>query len=224
MEGTSLRNWRAFEKICGEHFSKVVLATTMWDNVDDAVGGRRERELMHFWGANMARGWSMQRFIRDRPSAADVLTPILEHPTKRPLQLQKEVSDFRLSLVQTTAAQALFLQLEALLRSCTQVHEKFMHELTKRLLVRQQLKDLEENLLKSHLHLQRVKAGLHDLKETRAEHVQGFILLIPGLGTILRSLGFPRRPEIGSAGFASSSEFEGTVLETGINENSTHLH
>src|SRR6266571_2708615 len=129
MKGTPLRNWRAFEKICGDHFNQVVLATTMRGDVDKNVGIGRVQELEDFWKANKARGWSMQPFLRDRKSAADVLTPILEDATKRPLQLQREFSDFHLSLVQTSAARALSSRLQARLPDCQREHNTTVHNL-----------------------------------------------------------------------------------------------
>ena len=188
MEGTPLRNWCTFEKICGDRFSKVVLATT---NVDDDVGGRREQQLGDFWRANIARGWSMQRFLRDRRSAADVLAPILEHVTKRPLQLQKEISDLHLSLVQTSAARVLFLQLQACLRDCQREHDEIERELANHIMDKQHLTEVIEKLRKSNRCLKRVKGGLYDLKKTRAEHVREVMLRTPILGPILRSVCLP---------------------------------
>jgi hypothetical protein len=218
MEGTPLRNWRAFEKICGDRFSKVVLATTMWGNVDNNVGGVKEQELGDFWKANIARGWSMQRLLPDRPSAADVLTPILEHVTKRPLQLQKEISDFHLSLVQTSVARVLFLQLQACLRHCQREHDEIEQELANRSTGRQRPIEVEEKLRKLHRCLERVKAGLYDLKKTRAEHVREVMLRTPILGHVLRTL---VSPELGATIVEVPTGSEHIVVETGNDGNAT---
>jgi hypothetical protein len=218
MEGTPLRNWRAFEKICGDRFSKVVLATTMWGNVVDDVGGRREQQLGDFWKANIARGWSMQRFLRDRSSAADVLTPILEHVTKRPLQLQKEISDFHLSLVQTSVARVLFLQLQARLRHCQREHDEIEQELANRSADRQHLMEVEEKLRESHRCLERVKGGLYDLKKTRAEHVREVMLRTAILGHVLRTL---VSPELGATIVEVPTGLEHNVVETGNDGDAT---
>jgi hypothetical protein len=111
MEGTALRNWCAFEKICGD-FKNVVIATTMWGDVSDRVGEKRTEDLFDFCRVG-ARGWFIQPFRRDHLTAAGILTPIFEHTAPRqPLQLQKEISDNRLSLKQTAAARALFVEIE----------------------------------------------------------------------------------------------------------------
>jgi hypothetical protein len=224
MEGTPLRNWRAFEKICGDRFSKVVLATTMWGSVDNDVGGVKEQQLVDFWKANIARGWSMQRFLRNHLSAADVLAPILEHVTKRPLQLQKEISDFHLSLVQTSAAQVLFLQLQARLRGCQQEQKDILRDMANRGIGKPKLMDLEEQLRKSYRWLEKIEEGLTKLREKRAEHGQRFMLRTPGVGTVFRTLGLPKRPELGPIDFEVPTGLESAVLETGNDGNAALVH
>ena len=185
MEATQLRNWRAFEKVCGESFNKAVLATTMWDNVDDGVAYGRERELENIWSANVLVGSHIKRFLRDRPSAADVLSPILENVTKRPLRLQREVIDLNMTLKQTTVARALFLQLGALLRECKQNLITIRDDLNNPSLDRQELRDLEEKYGKTSFLLERVTAGLTDLKTAPTERLERFALMA-GLGPTLR--------------------------------------
>jgi energy-coupling factor transporter ATP-binding protein EcfA2 len=213
VEGTPLRNWLTFEGICGQHFNKVVIATTMWGSVDDEVGGKRELDLQEFWRVDIARGWSMQRFLRDRTSAADVLAPILEHRTTQPLQLQREISDFHLSLKQTTAARILFLHSVALLRKSEQNHEKLVIALLDRSIDRQQLRDLEEKLKSLYFFMKHTKATVLDLQETSWERFQRSMLLIPGLGAIFRSLA--KRPEL------SPTNVDGPVLMPRNEHNAT---
>ena len=72
-----LRTLHLFEQIC-EKFSKVVLTTTMWDGVPDSVGEKRERELQDdYWKPLIDGGASVRRFLGTRPSALEVLRPIL---------------------------------------------------------------------------------------------------------------------------------------------------
>lgn len=187
MEGTALRNWRAVEKIIGDDFNKVVLTTTMWDNVDSEVGNNRERALQDLWKAKTVRGWSMKRFIRDRPSAADVLSPILENTTKRPLRLQKEITDLNMTLKQTAAAKALFLQLEALLHECEQNLVTVRDDLRSPSLNKQELWDLEKKYKATSFQLERVTGGLNGLKPALPERLQGFLLMAglrPALGLV----------------------------------------
>jgi len=156
----------------------------MWEDVtvDDEVGYSRERELE---GLDVLPGCYIKRFLRDRPSAADVLSPILENVTKSPLRLQKEISDLNMSLKQTTAARALFLQLEALLRECKQNLVKIRDDLNNPSLNRQELWDLEDKYRQTSFLLERVTAGLGDLKTAPTERLERFVLM-SGLGPALR--------------------------------------
>jgi len=215
MEGTALRNWRAVEKICGDGFNKVVLTTTMWDSVDSEVGNNRERALQDFWKAKTARGWSIKRFVRDRPSAADVLSPILENTTKRPLRLQKEITDLNMTLKQTAAARALFLQLEALLHECEQNLVTVRDDLRSPSLNKQELWSLEEKYKATSFQLERAAAGLNGLKPALPERLQRFLLMAglrPALGMMLSS----KKPisEMDASGDGEASEPQGSHSQT----------
>jgi hypothetical protein len=192
MERAPLRNWRALEGICGHHFSKVVLATTMWGPVDDQVGGTKELGLRHFWTADIARGWPMERFLRNRRTAADVLEPILNgYTTTQPLQLQREISDFFLSQKQTTAARALYLQLMVLLRDCEQDRARVIHALNNRNITPKEHDELDTKIKSLNSLMDRIRADSNNLKETSWESFQRFFLLTLGLGPIVKLV--PRR-------------------------------
>jgi hypothetical protein len=194
MEGTSLRNWRAFEKICGTPFQNVVIATTMWGDVEPGVGHRRSDELRDFCG----RDWPIKPFRRDHLTAADVLLPILQHTTPRkPLELQREISDLHLSLKQTAAARALFSQLEILYNQTEDDIRQTLQDMPlvgeERLIVLEskfhKLKDLEGHLLS------RMKELKPD-EETRPDDViQRHILVTRVLGPLSRFLHLSNRPQ-----------------------------
>jgi hypothetical protein len=222
MEGISLRNWRIFEKICGEGFTKVVLTTTMWDKVDDQVGSDRERELEDLWRANIERGSSMKRFLCNRPSAADVLSPILEKVTKSSLRLQREITDLNMTLKQTSAARALFLQLEKLLRECQQRLFTVRDEFRNPLLDKNELLRLEEEYKRSSFLLERAMAGSANLKTAPAERLQRYFsmtglrgsvclrfslcTLTEKYGLTFRLLGLGRKPQRAMDGRDEDSE------------------
>jgi len=154
----------------------------MWESVDDEVGYNRERELEDL---NVLPESCTKRFLRDRPSAADVLSPILESVTKNPLRLQKEITDLNMSLKQTTAARALFLQLEALLHECKQNLITIRDDLNNPSLDRKELWDLEDKYRRTSFLLERVTAGLADLKTGPTERFERFVLM-SGLGPAFR--------------------------------------
>jgi hypothetical protein len=51
MAGTPLKNLRMFEKLCGKNaLRNIILITTMWDEVDEALGLQREKQLRTITG------------------------------------------------------------------------------------------------------------------------------------------------------------------------------
>jgi hypothetical protein len=100
------------EKLTGSEFGKVVLTTTMWDEIDEETGERREAELRSvYWKSMIRRGSSTRRFTLTRNSALEIITPFIEGSGERfALLLQKEVLDMGRKLPQTTAGAGLELE------------------------------------------------------------------------------------------------------------------
>lgn len=69
-----------FQKLCGNDALKnVVLATTFWNQVDEQVGARREKELIDeqmYWGKMVAMGSKVMRLGLTRDSAMSVLRAV----------------------------------------------------------------------------------------------------------------------------------------------------
>ena len=116
MSGSTLKNLRMLEKLTGSEFKKVILTTTMWDEVDEETGERREAELKSvYWKSMIRRGSSTRRFTLTRNSALEIIAPLIEGNGERfALLLQKEVLDMGRKLPQTTAAAGLELEYVAL--------------------------------------------------------------------------------------------------------------
>lgn len=59
MKGSAKSNILLFRKLCGDNaLQNVVLATTMWDIVEEGLGVQREQELMdkkEFWGYMLSK-------------------------------------------------------------------------------------------------------------------------------------------------------------------------
>jgi len=109
--GTALKNLHLFESLCGEEFNKIVLTTTMWDEVDERTSYYRENELNTYWKAII---W----LNAVHPSgafylAADLLrgagTDTRRSEQAEGLLLQREVEDLGLRLNQTSFGQTLFI-------------------------------------------------------------------------------------------------------------------
>ena len=89
MAGTPLTNVRFFEELCGNEFSTIVLATTMWDEVDPEIGEQREKELREiYWKTMIDRGSTVKRFLSTPVSASDLLRPIVNQVGKRPVKFK----------------------------------------------------------------------------------------------------------------------------------------
>ncbi|KAG8814897.1 hypothetical protein FRC19_001418 [Serendipita sp. 401] len=59
-----------------DRVSNLVIVTTMWDEVKEEVGVRREEELkIKFWADLMAMGCQVKRFHRTTESALEILSP-----------------------------------------------------------------------------------------------------------------------------------------------------
>ncbi|XXG98512.1 hypothetical protein Hte_004836 [Hypoxylon texense] len=77
VQGTAKKNLFMFKKLCGPSAMKnVLLVTTMWENVQQADGERREIDLVNtpdFWGFMLAEGARIQRHKNTRESAMGLL-------------------------------------------------------------------------------------------------------------------------------------------------------
>lgn len=107
-----MRNLAVFRDLCGDSSLKnIVLVTTMWDEVDKAVGSDREEELRSdFWKGMICHGSRSCRFEGTRESAWEIMDCLdLEgsYQTRIPLQIQEEMVDRGLELHETTAAKTL---------------------------------------------------------------------------------------------------------------------
>jgi hypothetical protein len=119
MAGSPLKNLRMFEKLCGKNaLQNIILATTMWDEVDDNVGSQREKELMaRYWKGMMAQGSKTVRYKNSATSAWDIIDHFLQVANVRyAVLLQEEMVDMEKQLRETKAGQALYGTLEILVK------------------------------------------------------------------------------------------------------------
>ena len=138
--GISGRNFRMFRELCGESSLKnVVLVTNMWSKVPTDVGKAREKELASiFLKPALDKGAQMMCHHDTEQSAHDVIRHIMgNHPIA--LQIQRELVDERKDIANTTAAEAINVELteeikqheaalnqmrEEMMRSLEEKHEK----------------------------------------------------------------------------------------------------
>ena len=173
MAGTTLKNLRLFEKLCGESFNNIVLTTTMWDVVEEEEGDRREKELeANYWKAMIERGSFVKRFLYTRESAFNVLGPIFEEVNRRnAVLLQKEMDDLKIHIKETSAAKALYLELEDLVSRQQNILGKIRGESK---LEPDQLQLLVEEYGKMSAQLRRATGDLQKMKISVGERIQYF--------------------------------------------------
>lgn len=109
MQGSALRNFQMFEKICGEKALKnVVLLTTMWDKLkDETEGFDRDQELREdFWSLMEENGSYITKFDGSK-EMAEALIAMLYAKEPIVLSIQKELQDEGKRLEQTSAGQLL---------------------------------------------------------------------------------------------------------------------
>ena len=71
---------RMLQRLCGQNaLRSVLLTTTHWSRVDQALGERRERELRDsdFWGKPIAGGASVARFTGTRESGLVLINKLM---------------------------------------------------------------------------------------------------------------------------------------------------
>jgi hypothetical protein len=79
MTGALLENLQIFANFCGQKaMPNVVIATTMWDKVDEEEGNEREDELKRdFWTGMVADGCRTERFENTYDSAWRIIGSVV---------------------------------------------------------------------------------------------------------------------------------------------------
>jgi hypothetical protein len=114
-----------FQKLCGPGaLQNVILTTTMWDDVDEALGLMREEELRtQFWKSMITFGSRMARFRYTHDSAWDIIDKFAD-TNRRPVLLQQEMVDEGKDLPNTTAGTGLFQFWEKLIANLREILHK----------------------------------------------------------------------------------------------------
>ena len=103
-QGSSVKTLNIFKKICGDLALKnVLLVTTRWNEVDEAVGASREKELREsFWAYMLSKESTMTRFYGTRDSATAIASQLMSK-SGIVLEIQKEMVDQGKTLKNTVA-------------------------------------------------------------------------------------------------------------------------
>ena len=102
--GSSVRTLEIFKKICRETALKnVLLVSTRWNELDEAVGAAREKRLRDdFWAFMLSNGSTMARFHGDRDSAIGIASQLISRQSII-LELQRELVEEGKTLERTLA-------------------------------------------------------------------------------------------------------------------------
>lgn len=121
MQGTSMKTLQICRKICGtDALKNVILVTTRWDDVDRALGARREEELRsEFWKFMLDFGSTMMRYHGDQDSAVAIVSQLL-HKETVVLDLQREIVDQGRKLSDTGAGALVNEDIEKIKAKCEQ--------------------------------------------------------------------------------------------------------
>ena len=152
MTGSAKENYLRFQRLCGpEALRKVILATSMWEGVDPAVGEARERELAEteeFWGYMLRHRSQMHRHYNTAESVRRLIGVFAGSATPEPisLRLQEEIVDQGMSLIETQVGrgweQALDKEREKYRKELEDIRAAMKEQMSK------ELKELEEHMQK----------------------------------------------------------------------------
>jgi len=109
MGGSPLRLLETFKNLCGSQaLPNVILVTTMWDDVTDVDGSKRESELCErYWKPMIVAGSRTARFLNTCNSGWNIISSI-EPQSRLPVLLQTELVDLGKDLRETSAGRSLF--------------------------------------------------------------------------------------------------------------------
>ncbi|KAH0559031.1 hypothetical protein GP486_004369 [Trichoglossum hirsutum] len=150
VQGSERKRTRLFKKVCGpDAFSRIVIATTMWNQIQsDALGERRAQERIdnaEFWGDMVEKGAKVIRHDDNKNSAHNIIMKLIHYSSPVELQIQTELANNGGHVGMTSAGQ----QLDEDLSELVQALKKEIQELqAERIYARQEMQELQNRLEK----------------------------------------------------------------------------
>lgn len=170
MSGSSLRNLKMFQELCGQDpLQNVILATTGWTEAKMAgtLAKAEEHELSlstngQFWKGVLDNGARLDRFMDSRESALAMIMKLARHETI-PLKIQREMVDQNKLLIDTSAGNAVNEELKRL----EEVYKKQIDDIQKEMEEAKMAQDtkVEEALAEAQEVFERQLRGLRDQQE-----------------------------------------------------------
>ena len=133
MAATSVRHLRTFEELCGKDaLENVILATTMWDEVDEATGKMEEERMKtKYWNKMLERRSTTGRFLGTYESVLQLLQPLIDAANfkRSSLLLQYEMVDMGKQLTETSAGRRLFTKVQHIVSQRQDVIQQIQNEM-----------------------------------------------------------------------------------------------
>ena len=178
-----MKHLQMFKSICGqEAMPNVIIATTMWGEVNEAHGARREEELKRDFGKDMVTdGCTIERFMDSYESAWFIIDRLSEQERAK-VQLSHELVERRLRLKQTTAGVTLNDELKKLIKARKEASRK----------LRAQVKQQDNALMVEELNQQQAEIDkkilqtaneLKELKIPLTEQIRTFLQGLRSVGS-----------------------------------------
>jgi len=119
MSGSLLKNLQIFTNLCGRKaMPNVIIATTMWGEINEAHGARREEELKRLVSQDMVTDeCKIERFNYAYESAWSIIDRLAKAPETANVQIPQDISDRRLPFRQTKASVTLDSELRGLIKA-----------------------------------------------------------------------------------------------------------
>ena len=148
MAATSVRHLRTFEELCGKDaLQNVILATTMWDEIDEATGKMEEEKMKtKYWNKMLERRSTTGRFLGTYESALQLLQPVIDAANfkRSSLLLQHEMVDMGKQLTETSAGRRLFTKARHIVCQRQDVIQRIQTEMQRPVEDRTSLQPLQE--------------------------------------------------------------------------------
>jgi hypothetical protein len=107
LSSSSMKNFRTFEKLCGDNsLASVALATTFWGMAKSDIEQSREAQLItrsDFWGHCVQKGSKVFRQDQGKDSAVNIINYLVNIRRPVVLEIQHEMVDQNKTLDQTSA-------------------------------------------------------------------------------------------------------------------------
>lgn len=133
MQGTALRYFEMFKRLCGEeNFGNIFLLTTMWSELkDEGVGLAREQELRdEFWHIMQSKGSQVRSYDGSKAMAESIVCRLVRMPSIV-LDIQRELVDQQLTLEETKAGRLMLPKVEQRLSCSAQKIEELDTSISK---------------------------------------------------------------------------------------------